>query len=101
MPPAPQLPTKEQQLLRHARREGSLIMSIWALALVWSITAGYFLGYQRDAASIRLIFGMPDWIFWSVAVPWALCFLFSIWFCFWHMADDDLGQDHAGEDGHA
>lgn len=75
-------------------------MAAWALALVWSVGAGYVLGYQRDADSIRLILGMPDWVFWSVAVPWVVCFLFSTWFCFFFMADDDLGRDRAGEDGH-
>jgi hypothetical protein len=42
---------------------------------------------------------MPDWVFWSVVLPWGLCFLLSIWFCFWYMADDDLGQD-VEEPGH-
>ncbi len=101
MPPLVPSDNKEQQLLRNARREGLLIMAVWALALVWSVTAGYILGYNRDAASIQLILGIPDWIFWSVVVPWLICFIFSTWFCFWYMADDDLGRDRAGEDGHA
>ena len=40
-----------------------------------------------------LILGMPDWVFWSVALPWAVCFVLSTWFCFGYMADDDLGRD--------
>jgi hypothetical protein len=51
------------------------------------------LGYHRDTADVRLVFGMPVWVFWSVVLPWAVCFVFSIWFCFGYMADDDLGQD--------
>jgi hypothetical protein len=98
--PAPPRGDKEQQLLRHARREGLLIMVLWAVALVWTIGASYVLGYQRDPQAIGTVLGMPDWVFWSVAVPWGLCFLFSIWFCFVYVADDDLGQDRAGGDSH-
>jgi len=88
-----QSPGKEQQLLRHARREGLVIMAIWLLCLMWSVGCGYVLGYNRPAAGMLFILGMPDWIFWSVFLPWGLCLLFSAWFCFFYMADDDLGQD--------
>jgi hypothetical protein len=90
-------PRKEQQLLRHARREGLLIMAVWAAALLWFVGAGYLLGYQPER-EIQLIFGMPDWIVWSVVAPWVVALAFSVWFCFAYMADDDLGQD-PGEDG--
>lgn len=93
-------PGKEQRLLRHARREGMLIMTVWAVCLVWSVGSGYLLGYNRNADDIRLILGMPDWVFWSVVLPWALCLLFSVWFCFRYMADDDLGRDPDEGAGH-
>ncbi|HEV2947663.1 MAG TPA: DUF997 family protein [Gemmataceae bacterium] len=94
----PNSPDKEQQLLQHARREGLLIMAVWAACLIWSMTVGYFMGYRRSAADISLILGIPDWIFWSVVLPWALCLAFSVWFCFAFMADDDLGQDQESRD---
>src|SRR5690242_14648958 len=81
---------REQELLRHARREGSLIMAVWAAALVWSVGSGYFLGYTRQPT---LILGIPDWVLWSVVLPWGACLAFSAWFCFVYMADDDLGHD--------
>jgi hypothetical protein len=91
---------KEQQLLRHARREGLLILAVWAVALLWSVGAGYVLGYQRDPAGMGLVLGMPEWVFWTVVLPWGLSVVFSIWFCFAYMADDDLGQDpEEGEHG--
>jgi hypothetical protein len=93
MNPSPKPRDQEQQLLRHARREGLLIMIVWAICLAWSVGVGYLLGYRRPAADIHLILGIPDWVFWSVVLPWLLCFLFSIWFCFRFMADDDLGKD--------
>jgi hypothetical protein len=91
---------KEQRLLRNARREGGVIMIVWAVALLWTVTAGYFLGYHRPADTIHLILGIPEWVFWSVVLPWALCLLFSAWFCFIYMADDDLGQDPDEGTGH-
>ena len=97
-PPAP--PGKEQRLLRHARREALLIMIVWAAALAWSVGAGYVLGYD-PRREVRLILGMPDWVFWCIFVPWGCCVLLTAWFCFFFMADDDLGQDRDGGDGHA
>jgi hypothetical protein len=100
MNPPPEYSDKEQQLLRHARREGLLIMAIWVLALIWSVGVAAFAGYDRDPANIELILGMPDWVFWSVVFPWGLCLVFSVWFCFVYMADDDLGKDQAEDNGH-
>jgi hypothetical protein len=91
-------PDKEQRLLRNARREGKLIMAVWAAALVWSVGGSALFGYGRDADSIQLVLGMPDWIFWCVALPWVIALVFSGWFCFFFMADDDLGEDV--EEGH-
>lgn len=76
-------------------------MFVWTLCLAWSTAVAYFRGYDRPVESIRLILGMPDWIFWGVVFPWALCLVFSVWFCFFYMADDDLGQDRDEGDGHA
>jgi hypothetical protein len=92
---------KEQVLLQHARREGLLIMAVWAVTLTWSVGSGYLLGYHRPAQEIGLILGIPDWIFWSVVLPWATCLAFSVWFCFAFMADDDLGQDPEEGEGRA
>lgn len=93
MAPPPETTGKEQRLLRHARREGLLIMAVWAAALLWSCLGSYATAYRRPVEQITLILGMPDWVFWFVALPWAVCLAFTAWFCFAHMADDDLGQD--------
>jgi hypothetical protein len=91
---------KEQQLLRHARREGLVVMTVWAVALVWSVGGSYLFGYNRNSDDVGLILGFPDWVFWCVVVPWLVCLLFSVWFCFAYMADDDLGHDPDEEPGH-
>ena len=86
-------PDREQRLLRNARREGLLILFVWAVALLWSVGGGYLFGYNRNAADVQFILGIPDWIFWCVVVPWVVCVAFATWFCFGIMADDDLGRD--------
>jgi hypothetical protein len=96
--PAPR--GKEQALLRHARREGLVIMAVWTICLFWSMGVALVAGYQRDPNDIGLVLGMPDWVFWSVVFPWGICLLFSFWFCFFYMADDDLGEDRAGGPDH-
>jgi len=34
-------------------------------------------------------------------LPWGLCLVFSVWFCFGFMADDDLGKDPEEGEEHA
>jgi hypothetical protein len=94
-------PREEQQLLRHARREGLLLMAVWAVALLWSCGYSRIFGYERSADDITLILGMPDWVFWGIAIPWVICVVFTVWFCFFFMADDDLGRDPDEGHGHA
>ncbi len=93
-------PGKEQRLLRNARREGLLVMAVWLVSLIWSVGASYLLGSGRKPEEISLILGMPDWVFWAVVLPWAICLVFSVWFCFRYMADDDLGHDPDEGPGH-
>ncbi|HLN28937.1 MAG TPA: DUF997 family protein [Gemmataceae bacterium] len=94
-------PAKEQRLLRNARRESLVILSLFAACLIWSVTSAYVLGYGLPAAELSLILGMPSWVFWSVVLPWGLCLVFSVWFCFGFMADDDLGKDPEEGEEHA
>jgi hypothetical protein len=86
-------PRKEQQLLHHARREGLLLLTVWGVALLWSCGYSRFFGYERSADDISLILGIPDWVFWGIVIPWAICVVFTFWFCFFFMSDDDLGRD--------
>jgi hypothetical protein len=96
---APPRDRKEQRLLSNARREGFVILVVWALSLLWSVGYCYAFGYGRT--DLQLVLGMPSWVFWGILVPWALCLVFSAWFCFVFMADDDLGQDPDEGQDHA
>ncbi len=100
----------EVRLIRHARREGAIVLTVWALALAWVVGYCYLRGYRHDensavvrwglaeprtAADLKLIAGFPDWVFAGIVVPWLLCTAFTLVFCFF-MIDDDLGPAREG-----
>ena len=58
----PQNPSNEQRLLRNARREGLVIMLVWALALIWSSGTGT---EHRLSSPVQMIEGR-----WQVVGGW-------------------------------
>lgn len=85
----------------HARREAIIIFAVWAAALIWSVPYCYFSGYGTLSSpeQLQTIWGIPSWVFWGVFFPWLLADLFTVWFCFFYMADDDLGEGREDSDG--
>jgi hypothetical protein len=93
---------REDPVLRHSKREGLIIVAVWAAATIYCCLYSYFFGYFRPGRElgpddIHPVFGMPSWFFWGVIAPWAVCAVFSFWFAGTQMADDDLGADHSAE----
>lgn len=95
------------RLYRNARREAVLIGAIWLLALTWTVGYCWLRGYQhepdswalqeglavqRTPANFQHFFGIPDWVFIGILVPWLLCSAFTVGFCL-GMRDDDLGAE--------
>lgn len=81
----------------HARRETIVIICLFVGFLAWSITTCYALGYQlpTDSEPLSTTLGMPTWVFWGIFVPWIAVDLVAVWFCFFFMKDDDLGEGDA------
>jgi hypothetical protein len=75
----------------NTRREAKIIFCLWFAALLWTIPFSYLHGYDSTAA-IDMVWGIPSWVFWGVALPWLLTSLFALWFSFRGIADDDLGR---------
>ena len=76
----------------HARREAIVIFCTWVVALLWAVPYCYMYGYNvADPSQIKTVLGIPSWLFWGIAVPWIVANLFTTWFCFAYMEDDDLG----------
>lgn len=80
-------------VFRSARREAAVVLAVWAVALVYTVSVCYWLGYGRTAESLRFMWGFPDWVFWGIVVPWWVCLAITAWFAFGFMTDDDLGAD--------
>jgi hypothetical protein len=80
-------------LVLHTRRETLVILVAFVVCMAWSLGCCYCFGYlgPDDGPASRL-FGMPSWVFWGVAVPWLGADLFAVWFCFFFMVDDPLGE---------
>jgi hypothetical protein len=74
------------------QREAFGVLAIWFVAGVWTLTVSFALGYQRDPESLAYPFGLkiPDWAFWGVFVPWAICSLLTIPVCFRWIEDCPL-----------
>ena len=85
----------------NSRRESLTILAAWRVGLVWVVGYCYRFGYQAVEASSSIIWGMPSWVFWGVALPWGLAAVWSVWFGLFRMTEDDLGEgpeDHSTDE---
>lgn len=84
----------------HARREAVVIFGVWFVALLWSVPYCYYHGYvtEFDPATFETTLGIPSWLFYGILVPWLAADVFTLWFCFFYMEEDDLGEAHEGAD---
>ena len=82
----------------HSRREALVILCLWLVAMLWAVPFCHFNGYvgHVDPENVKTIWGIPSWLFWGIAVPWIVADLFTVWFCFFFMQDDDLGEVQEG-----
>ncbi len=76
-----------------SRREAVTTLIVWGIFTAYSLTYCYLTGYDRDPATIETYFGVPDWVFFGVFLPWGLANGVAWWFSFRLMTDDDLGVD--------
>jgi hypothetical protein len=86
----------DNPLLRRARREAIVVLGWWLTTLVYTVGYCYRNGYDRPIEELTFVLGFPDWVFWGLVVPWVVCFLFSIWFAFYFMQDDPMGDETPG-----
>ncbi len=82
----------------HARREAIVILVVWVICLIWTTAIYWTWGHGRDPADVETYWGIPDWVFVGVVAPWLVVDVFSAWFCFVFMRDDDLGHANEGLD---
>ncbi len=81
----------------NARREALVVIAIWLAAILYIIPYCYLRGQSPADGELRLVWGMPAWVWWGVVVPWGAANLITVWFCLYFMSDDDLGEDRSDE----
>jgi hypothetical protein len=87
--------SNDDPVLRSARREALVVLAVWLVAMAYTVGYCYTFGYERQPASLSLVLGFPDWVFWGIVAPWTACTLVSAWFSFAFVRDDDLGAEEA------
>ena len=83
----------EKTLVRSARREAALALSIWLVAMLYTITYCYLNGYGRPVESLTFVWWFPDWVFWGIVLPWGICVLLSTVFALAVMGHESLGEE--------
>jgi hypothetical protein len=85
---------REDPLIRSARREAIFALSLWASALVYSVSFCGRYGYDPET-ELTFVLGVPFWAFWGIFVPWTVCTILSIALAAFWMRDDPLGEEAA------
>ncbi len=108
-------PTAPPPPLQYARREALFVVVMLLVTLIYTLTYCYLFGYarhtpapnllgmqldlsrfDRSAEGLRLVYGMPEWVWLGIVVPWLVCWAVTVWFSLCFMKDEDLGEDHYG-----
>jgi hypothetical protein len=88
----------DDPLVSHSLREAKWIVVIWLVTFIWVVGYCARFGYHEAGTAVPTIFGMPSWVFWGVALPWAAATVVSSWFALFQIADDSLvGDPPAGD----
>jgi hypothetical protein len=85
--------SREDPVLRTARREAIVVFITWLCAMSYTVSYCYVYGYGRTIDELKFILGFPDWVFWGIVAPWAVCFVLAYWFSYFFMSDEDLGAE--------
>ncbi len=83
-------------LVRSARREALLCGVIFVAAITYVIWYCTTHGYgDPPGGELKFVLGFPDWIFYGILCPWAVCTAFAWLYSFVIMQDYDLGESEA------
>lgn len=86
------MPSPPSTLVASARREALLCGVIFVCAITYTISTCVRMGYRDPSAPLEFVMGFPDWIFYGVICPWAVCTAIAGLFSFVIMKDHELGE---------
>jgi hypothetical protein len=89
----------EDPVVRTGRREAAIALSIFALALTYTVGYCSWYGYNRSFDELRFILGFPDWVFVGILVPWVVCGLAGGWLSCCYITDSPLEAAEPPPDG--
>ncbi len=78
-------------------REAFVIVALFAAFCLWAIFVCYNYGYLspgEQRSEVTTVLGMPSWAFWGIGLPWLVVDVVAVWFCFFYMKADDLGEEN-------
>jgi len=73
---------------RQARREALHILVLSGICMVWTI--GYCAIFAYGAQNVQLLWGIPQWVIFGVALPWLTATVYSLWFALFHMKEKQV-----------
>jgi uncharacterized membrane protein YhdT len=88
-------PRPEDPVLRSARREALIVFGIWLAACIYTVGFCAAYGYERDPVSLTFVFGIPDWVFYGIFLPWTVCTILSFIVSNFVIRDEDLGEEQS------
>src|SRR5690348_9591942 len=90
--------TTDDPVLQSSRREAITVFATLLCAMSYTVIYCHAYGYGRELSDLKFVLGFPDWIFWGIVTPWAVCIAFSFAFGAVFMRDEDLGEDMESSD---
>ena len=111
-------------VFRNSLHEARFILGLWTCCFFYTVSYCYLNGYlsheplpsaigpavgswlgpleslNRDPETLTYPFGLgiPDWVFYGIAVPWFICIVASFWYGLFMFAEDDLSVGEATDD---
>lgn len=72
-------------------RELYVMVGIWAVSLLWTLGYCALFAYQSPDATeaVSIVWGVPSWVLWGIAVPWGMGGLVTMWFALFFIKEDD------------
>ncbi len=72
-------------------RELYVMGRLWVASLVWSMGYCAIFAYRSPDANepVTIIWGVPSWVMWGIALPWIVSSVATIWFALFYIREDD------------
>jgi fatty acid desaturase len=78
----------------NGRREALAVFVTWLAAFLWAVPYCATHAYTPvDPQNLKTLWGIPEWTFWGIFLPWLVADVVTIWLCFGYMRDDELDPE--------